>query len=128
MPFEAFDEIDCAVKNKLNEQFEPEAKAQTDGSKSYFVATIPDEDIESALRPIVTEAMKKTARTTLERVQTTIKNCSGMSAEQVRAWQKQYNDINNEGEEGYIPHRVSLEECAAARKTADECEKVLKNG
>jgi len=33
-----------------------------------------------------------------------------LSSSDLEVWREQYNDINNEGEEGYIPRRVSREE------------------
>ena len=40
-----------------------------------------------------------------------------MTKQELKAWRKRYNDINNEGGEGYIPTRVSQEQYQQALKT-----------
>lgn len=37
-----------------------------------------------------------------------------MTATELKMWRKRYNDINNEGSEGYIPTRISKEDYAKA--------------
>lgn len=40
-----------------------------------------------------------------------------MTMEEIQEWQKEYNDVVNEGGDGYIPRRISREEYEAAKKT-----------
>lgn len=52
------------------------------------------------------------AQEVIEASKTTRKNADGtlMTMEQAKAWRKRYNDINNEGGEGYIPSIVTQEQ------------------
>lgn len=43
-----------------------------------------------------------------------------MTAEQIKVWRKGYNDLYNEGGEGYIPSRVSREQYESALRTLQE--------
>lgn len=43
-----------------------------------------------------------------------------MTTKELRDWRKRYNDMYNEGGEGYIPYRVSKESYENARKTLKE--------
>jgi hypothetical protein len=43
-----------------------------------------------------------------------------MTNAEYRAWAKQYNDINNEGGEGYIPELITIEQLEAAKKILAE--------
>lgn len=58
------------------------------------------------------------AKKVVEAAKTTRKNEDGtlMTREQARAWQKRYNDINNEGGDGYIPSVVTQEQYDRAKR------------
>ena len=58
------------------------------------------------------------AKRIVEAAKTTRKNADGtlMTREQARAWQKRYNDINNEGGDGYIPSVVTQEQYDRAKR------------
>jgi hypothetical protein len=58
------------------------------------------------------------AKRVIEAAKTTRKNADGtlMTREQARAWQKRYNDINNEGGDGYIPSVVTQEQYDRAKR------------
>lgn len=43
-----------------------------------------------------------------------------MTNEEYKAWRKQYNDIHNEGGEGYIPERITVEQLEYAKKVLAE--------
>jgi len=43
-----------------------------------------------------------------------------MTNEEYKAWRKQYNDIHNEGGEGYIPERITVEQLEYAKKILAE--------
>lgn len=50
-----------------------------------------------------------------ERVIDTAAKHEPMTAAELKKWRKAYNDANNEGGEGYVPERVSIEEADRAR-------------
>ena len=43
-----------------------------------------------------------------------------MTNAEYKVWAKRYNDINNEGGEGYIPDRITVEQLARANKILEE--------
>ena len=43
-----------------------------------------------------------------------------MTNEEYKAWRKRYNDIHNEGGEGYIPERITVEQLEYAKKVLAE--------
>lgn len=70
------------------------------------------EEMEESKEEETKEAKRKEAEDIVEEAQETARNDDGtlMTKEQVKRWQKNYNDIYNEGREGYIPRVVSQEE------------------
>lgn len=45
-----------------------------------------------------------------------------MTEAEYAVWRKKYNDVMNEGGEGYIPNRVTVEQLAMAKKVLTELE------
>ncbi len=100
--FEAFEAIEGAIvemKDKLAKEF----GEKTETEKA-------DEEVAKAEAEAIEMAEKVVAAAEVEGV----KNLR--TREQLKTWRKAYNDVNNEGGEGYIPTRVSKEQYEEALK------------
>lgn len=87
-------------------------KAWLDGAKDAIIAMDSEikafEDAKAAAR-----AEEEIARA--ERVIEIASKHEPMTAAELKKWRREYNNVHNEGGEGYVPERVSIEETDRAR-------------
>lgn len=84
------------MKAELAQEFEIKPNEQIEAEKE-----------EAETIEIAKEIVKQAEKEGVEKL---------MTAEQIKKWRKRYNDIQNEGGEGYIPTRISQEQYKKALK------------
>ena len=99
------DEQATVVETFLNEVIE---SGKTEAVKRYEAAKAAAEKAEkkAEAQKIIDAAAKYTTPI--------------MTNAEYKVWAKRYNDVNNEGGEGYVPDRITVEQLARANKKLEE--------
>lgn len=87
-------------------------KAWLDGAKDAIIA------MDSEIKAFEDAKAAAKAEAEIVRAEHIIEIASKhepMTAAELKKWRREYNNVHNEGGEGYVPERVSIEETARAR-------------
>ena len=77
------------------------------------ISTMPEvEALEAKEKEEAQKEIKAKAQSIIEKAKTTRRNADGslMNQEQALEWRRQYNDVVNEGGDGYVPSVITQEE------------------
>ena len=114
------------VKDKMDDKFQCYAESLSKSTNQYCVCKIPSNMVYAEMKNVLATLLKDVIPAAIKAAENIIANCSGLSDKNTKIWEEQYNNIANEGGEGYVPHRVSLETAESAKHFIQECQCVLK--
>lgn len=129
--FAALDQsLMCTLKSQLDDLFCEQAHAKLADLKAPGAAMIPAAEVVAAIDALLAKYIPAQLRTAQDRYDAIVAKESSYprhyTAKEAAAWARSYNNVHNEGGEGYVPHIITQQEAAHAAENSAICAAMLR--